>query len=183
MVGIVSGAVGFLLVETPATSSGHIWVYMTLWYVSFTFDQIFIKYTVDSFPRWSNWTRMLYLNGWAFVVLLVYGLGFNLPSLMILPKDVEELRTGAALLASCSIGSGMSYYSLACRRELSATSLTILGVVCKILSVIVNVTMWEKHASAKGIVCLLACLTAASVYEQAPLKDDARLAEGLPLAT
>ena len=43
---------------------------------------------------------------------------------------------------------------------------------CKILTIVINVLLWDKHASAFGIVCLLGCLAAAFVYKQAPLRGD-----------
>ena len=41
------------------------------------------------------------------------------------------------------------------RSLVSATYFTIIGNVCKILTIIINVSIWDKHATPQGIVCLL----------------------------
>jgi hypothetical protein len=45
-----------------------------------------------------------------------------------------------------------------------------VGIVCKILTVIINFLIWDKHASMEGIACLLVCVLAGSLYEQAPMR-------------
>mmetsp|Transcript_44173 Transcript_44173/g.147319 ORF Transcript_44173/g.147319 Transcript_44173/m.147319 type:complete len:86 (+) Transcript_44173:1177-1434(+) len=39
------------------------------------------------------------------------------------------------------------------------------------LTVTVNVLIWDKHASPYGIASLLLCLIGGSLYQQAPLRD------------
>ena len=56
-------------------------------------------------------------------------------------------RCCAALVASCLGGLGMSYCSFALRAQISATSFSVIGNVCKILTILVNLMMWEKHSS------------------------------------
>ena len=62
----------------------------------------------------------------------------------------------------------MSYFAFLCRSAVSATSFTVIGNVCKILTVLINILIWDKHASALGIAFLLLCLAAAAAYQQAP---------------
>lgn len=52
-----------------------------------------------------------------------------------------------ALLASCVGGLGMSYFSFALRAVISATSFSVIGNVCKVLTILVNLLMWDKHSS------------------------------------
>ena len=54
----------------------------------------------------------------------------------------------AALVASCLGGLGMSYFSFALRAVISATSFSVIGNVCKVLTILVNLLMWDNHASA-----------------------------------
>ena len=54
----------------------------------------------------------------------------------------------------------------------TATLFTILGNVCKVLSIVINVMIWDKHATPFGILCLLFCLVAAYFYQQAPLRHE-----------
>lgn len=54
----------------------------------------------------------------------------------------------AALVASCLGGLGMSYFSFALRAVISATSFSVIGNVCKVLTILVNLLMWDNHSSA-----------------------------------
>ena len=44
----------------------------------------------------------------------------------------------------------------------------VIGNVCKILTVLINISIWDHHASPFGIGCLFICLTGAGVYQQVP---------------
>merc|ERR1719161_2113267 len=89
---------------------------------------------------------------------------------------LDDLRLGesnwgaCALAVSCVVGVGISWAGWNCRDKVSATTYTLIGVLCKVLSVILNVLIWDKHASPTGIGCLMVCLVASSVYQQAPMR-------------
>jgi hypothetical protein len=53
----------------------------------------------------------------------------------------------AALVLSCFGGLGMSYFSFALRAVISATSFSVIGNICKVLTILVNIVMWDQHAS------------------------------------
>jgi uncharacterized integral membrane protein len=57
-----------------------------------------------------------------------------------------------------------------------------VGIVCKVLTVIINFMIWDKHASMEGIACLLVCVLAGSLYEQAPMRAAAAVATPTPAA-
>ncbi len=63
----------------------------------------------------------------------------------------------AALVASCLGGLGMSYFSFALRAVISATSFSVIGNVCKVLTILVNLLMWDNHASAPLLLASNAC--------------------------
>ena len=65
----------------------------------------------------------------------------------------------------------------------SATTYTVVGVMNKMLTVTVNVLIWDKHASASGIGALCVCLLGGSLYQQAPLKESPNSAEGVALTS
>ena len=67
---------------------------------------------------------------------------------------------------SCAFGVAISFYGFACRRAISATSFTVLGVSNKLLTIIVNVAIWDKHASPVGIFCLLVTVCGGVMYQQ-----------------
>ncbi len=56
----------------------------------------------------------------------------------------------------------------------SATTYTLVGVVNKFLTVLLNVFLWDKHSTGAGIASVLLCLLAGTLYQQAPRRDEAR---------
>ena len=52
-----------------------------------------------------------------------------------------------ALVLSCVGGIGMSYFSFALRAAISATTFSVIGNICKVLTILVNSLMWDQHAS------------------------------------
>ncbi len=59
----------------------------------------------------------------------------------------------------------------------SATTFTLVGVVNKFLTVLLNVALWEKHSSPLGIVSVCVCLLAGTFYQQSPRRDETRKLE------
>jgi GDP-mannose transporter len=49
----------------------------------------------------------------------------------------------------------------------SSTLFTIVGIVCKILTVIINLLIWDRHAGLEGMAMLLVCVLAGAFYQQA----------------
>jgi hypothetical protein len=56
----------------------------------------------------------------------------------------------------------------------SATTYTLVGVVNKFLTVLLNVFLWDKHSSPTGLCAVCLCLLAGTFYQQAPRRDEAR---------
>ena len=46
----------------------------------------------------------------------------------------------------------------------------ITGNVCKVVTVLINYSIWDKHATTTGLACLTFCLVAAYLYQQASAK-------------
>lgn len=53
----------------------------------------------------------------------------------------------------------------------SATTYTLVGVVNKFLTVLLNVVVWDKHSTPIGIAAVCICLLSGSFYQQAPRRD------------
>lgn len=75
--------------------------------------------------------------------------------IMLVSNETKILMTSTwptagtvALLLSCVAGLGMSYFSFALRAVISATSFSVIGNICKVLTILVNILMWDQHASA-----------------------------------
>merc|ERR1712060_776661 len=58
-----------------------------------------------------------------------------------------------------------------CRSKISATAYTLVGVVCKFISVLLNVAIWDKHATGTGLLMLSVCMLSSSLYQQAPMRS------------
>lgn len=143
------------------------WIFA--WYGVFCFDQIYIKAVITKvkLPTWSN---VYYTNGLSslFVIPLVI---FEL-----LACDWQSVDTSAKslclLAGSCLLGLAMSYFSFAARSAFSATYFTLLGNVCKLLTIFLNNVVWSHHSSLGGTVAVLVALFAAYLYQEAPKPKD-----------
>merc|ERR1712216_72445 len=98
------------------------------------------------------------------------------PLFFMMGSEVETIRNATpealmVVMVTVILGTAMSYYAWLARALVSATLSTILGNVCKVVSIGINVSLWDKHASPFGIACLMFCLCAAYFYKQAPLRD------------
>jgi hypothetical protein len=64
------------------------------------------------------------------------------------------------------------YTGWLCRGMVSATTYTLVGVVNKFLTVLLNVMVWDKHSTPFGILSVCMCLGAGSFYQQAPKREE-----------
>lgn len=94
----------------------------------------------------------------------------RIPSPLVALSTLEYFGILMLILSSI-VGLWIGFMTWTVRAVLSAASFTLIGVVCKIATVIANVLAWGKHANTSGILFLLLGLAAASMYEQAPLRD------------
>lgn len=165
---ILGGAVGYVANDSAFSLTAYSWALAYL--VTITTEMVYIKHMVTN----------LGLNTWGFVL---YN---NLLSLMLAPVfwfitgeyaevyDALSLSGGdwfnsTAFLAvslSCVFGLLISFFGFAARKAVSATAFTVTGVVNKFLTVVINVTIWDKHASPIGLVCLLFTIAGGVLYQQ-----------------
>ncbi|KAB2097887.1 hypothetical protein ES319_A01G201300v1 [Gossypium barbadense] len=67
---------------------------------------------------------------------------------------------------SCLFGLAISFFGFSCRRAISATGFTVLGIVNKLLTVVINLVIWDKHSTFVGTVGLLICMLGGVMYQQ-----------------
>ena len=163
LLALLCGGIGYALTDSHFQIEGYI--FCAVWYGIFCLDQIYLKHVTNTVKMESNWGRVLYSNFLAAIPLAVTS--FN---------EVDELRAATStawivVFATVALGAAMSYYAWLARSLVSATFFTILGNVCKVISIALNVALWDKHATPFGISCLLACLGAAYFYKQAPMRE------------
>ena len=62
------------------------------------------------------------------------------------------------------------YTSWSCIDLLSATSYTLVGVVNKFVTVLLNVLIWDKHSTPAGLFAVCLCLCGGCLYEPSPMR-------------
>ncbi|KAJ7536737.1 hypothetical protein O6H91_12G080300 [Diphasiastrum complanatum] len=173
---IFGGSVVYVLADSQLTLKAYSWAFAYL--VSMTVDFVYIKHVVSTIQL-STWGLVLYNN---------------LEALMLFPLELVLVREGWQLIQevhrhtvshwystniwlpvglSCMFGLSISFFGFACRKAISATSFTVLGVVNKLLTVLINLAVWSKHASALGTSGLLVCILGGILYQQSVEKSKA----------
>jgi len=82
------------------------------------------------------------------------------------------------LILGCLVGTGIGYSGWWCRGKVSATSFTLIGVVNKCLTILLNVFIWDQHAKPGGIASLFVCIAGGIIYQQAPMRGEKTAAAG-----
>lgn len=173
---ILAGAVGYVFTDSSFTVTAYSWAFAYL--ITICTEMVYIKHMVTD----------LGLNTWGFVL---YN---NLLSLMLSPffwiamgeyNDISNasfqgISSLIPVAVSCLFGVAISFFGFAARKAISATAFTVTGVVNKLLTVVINVLIWDKHASIPGLVCLLLTIFGGVLYQQTT--SMAKKPE-LPLAT
>lgn len=163
---LLAGSIVYVMTDSGFHVTGYFWV--ILWYFIFCFDQIYIKHVVDTCEMKSNWGRVYYTNFIACGPLLV--LGVLNGDAAIAANFAWTWQSFLAFSVSCGLGVAMSYFAFLARSAVSATYFSVIGNVCKFLTILINYFMWEHHANLTGLCCLLVCLASAYYYEPAPLR-------------
>ena len=112
---------------------------------------------------------VLLTNGYALVPFLAIGaatgeLSHGLDAAHFTPSAC------AVLAASCALSAGIGATSWWARSLVSSTTFTVVGTVNKLLTVLLNIGIWDKHASPLGTGFLLLALAGGAAYQQAPLR-------------
>lgn len=102
----------------------------------------------------STWGLVYYNNAIAFILfpIATFLTGEMKKALDVGIFTLVEPGIAMPVLLSCLGGLSISYFGFSCRKAFSATTFTVTGVINKFLTVLVNVSIWDKHASPPGIV-------------------------------
>lgn len=76
------------------------------------------------------------------------------------------------------VGTLIGYSGWWCRSVVSATSFTLIGVVNKCLTILMNVLIWDQHATPGGIFSLFVCISGGLIYQQSPMRGATIKTEG-----
>jgi len=166
---LLGGSVGYVMVDTAFEVRAYAW--LAAWYACFVFDTVYVKHMCES-VKMTNWGRVYYTNLLALAPMI-----FILPSLKEQDKlagVVWDSQVLVPLILSCTVGVCMSHSAYLLRDAVSATLFTIVGILCKIFTVLINYMMWDKHANMEGIAFLLICVLAGTFYQQAPKRSEVK---------
>jgi len=175
---IVTGVYGYAQTDQKFLHDGFAaYFWPTIYLIIISFEMTYGKKITSTVDLKTQSGPVLYTNLLAFLpsILFAYAGGefeqfhFDLTTrenIDLLPNESIPL-----LLIGCIIGTGIGYSSWYCREKVSATTFTLIGVMNKCLTVILNFFIWDKHASPVGITFLLLCLFGGSIYRQAPLRS------------
>lgn len=161
--GLLLGTAIYTITDSQFEVHGYKWI--GIWYIAFAFDQAYLKHVVQTVPM-TAFGGVYYQNALGSVGLL---------ALCIVTNEFHDVDVTSwnamvwgPLLTSCLLGMGLSTFAYRVRAMTSATAFAILGNVCKIVTVLLNWMIWDKHCSPTGLAGLLLCLACAYFYKPAP---------------
>ncbi|KAF3433153.1 hypothetical protein FNV43_RR24255 [Rhamnella rubrinervis] len=164
---IFGGSVLYVLTDYQFTFMAYSWALAYL--VSMSIDFVYIKHVVMTIGL-NTWGLVLYNNLEALLLfpleLLIMG---ELKKIKHEISDQSDWYTFEVLLPvglSCLFGLSISFFGFSCRRAISATGFTVLGIVNKLLTVVINLVIWDKHSTLVGTVGLLICMLGGVMYQQ-----------------
>lgn len=182
---IAVGAFGYASTDEKFKTQGwSAYFWPTLYLLIITFEMVYGKKIVNGikFKTLSGPVQYTNLLGWPPMIMFAK-LGNEFDGLNDLMKsyDVETIygllgklpiESIALLILGCIIGTGIGYTGWWCRGKVSATSFTLIGVLNKCFTVLMNLMIWDQHASPVGILALFLCLMGGVFYKQAPMKKN-----------
>lgn len=169
---ILGGSILYVLSDSQFTVHAYVWAF--LYVASMSIDFVYVKHIVMTVGL-NTWGLVLYNN---LEALLLF------PIELFVMGEATQLKTGTddsslnwwslrmwfPVALSCAFGLSISYFGMSSRRSISATGFTVLGVVNKLLTVVINLLVWTKHASTFGTVGLLICIFGGVFYQQSTSK-------------
>jgi drug/metabolite transporter (DMT)-like permease len=169
---IVVGAYGYASYDAKFQTQGLVaYVWPTLYLLIISFEMAYGKRIIRSVDLKTKSGPVLYTNLLGIFPMLMFAVMAGEPRQLRLYTQPIAGIAYAYLLLGCAVGTGIGYSSWWCRDQVSATSFTIIGVMNKCLTVVLNVSIWDQHAPPGGIACLAICLVGGTIYQQAPMRS------------
>lgn len=175
---IFGGSVIYVLTDYQFTITAYSWALAYL--ISMSIDFVYIKHVVMTIGL-NTWGLVLYNNLEALMLfpieLLIMG---ELKKIKHEISDETDWYSFGVILPvglSCLFGLAISFFGFSCRRAISATGFTVLGIVNKLLTVVINLVIWDKHATPVGTIGLLVCMVGGVLYQQTTNKPKPAMTE------
>ncbi|KAB8085911.1 hypothetical protein EE612_008933, partial [Oryza sativa] len=175
---ILGGSVIYVFTDNQFTVTAYTWAVAYL--ASMSIDFVYIKHVVMTIGL-NTCGLVLYNNLEVFMLF---------PLEMLLTGELNQMKGDSAKVTnwlssdvilpvalSCLFGLSISFFGFSCRRAISATGFSVLGIVNKLLTVVINLPIWDKHASFVGTIGLLICMSGGVLYQQSTTKPKAPKAE------
>ena len=164
---IFGGSVLYVLTDYQFTLTAYTWAVAYL--VSMSIDFVYIKHVVMTIGL-NTWGLVLYNNLEALMLfpleLLIMGELKKIKHEISDESDWYSFQVILPVGLSCLFGLAISFFGFSCRRAISATGFTVLGIVNKLLTVVINLVIWDKHSTFVGTVGLLICMLGGVMYQQ-----------------
>ncbi|VAH17021.1 unnamed protein product [Triticum turgidum subsp. durum] len=171
---ILGGSVIYVFTDNQFTVTAYSWAVAYL--ASMSIDFVYIKHVVMTIGL-NTWGLVLYNNLEALMLfpieLLVMG---EFSQMKVDSSNMTNWLSFDVILPvalSCLFGLAISFFGFSCRRAISATGFTVLGIVNKLLTVVINLLIWDKHSSLVGTIGLLICMSGGVLYQQSTTKPKA----------
>ncbi|CAL5210877.1 unnamed protein product [Lathyrus oleraceus] len=168
---IFAGSVLYVATDYQFTFAAYMWAVAYL--VSMTIDFVYIKHVVTTIEL-NTWGLVLYNNIEALMLfpleLLIMGELKKIKHEISDESDWHSFSVVLPVALSCLFGLAISFFGFSCRRAISATGFTVLGIVNKLLTVMINLVIWDKHSTWVGTVGLLVCMLGGVLYQQSTSK-------------
>lgn len=172
---IVTGAYGYAQSDAKFQSQGwNAYTWPMLYLLVISFEMAYGKNIIRSVDLKTKSGPVLYTNLLGFPPMLLFAkMGHEYKRFWTdMWAGESRFPPGSIplLLLGCVVGTGIGYSSWWCRDKVSATSFTLIGVMNKCLTVLLNLVIWDQHAAPAGIASLFLCLVGGSIYQQAPMR-------------
>eukprot|EP00249_Psilotum_nudum_P006399 c19717_g1_i1 orf=226-1407(-) len=169
---IFGGSLLYVLTDREINLNAYTWALAYL--ASMSIDFVYIKHIVMTIGL-NTWGLVLYNNLEALLLfpfeLLIMGEGRQLADEKMKQSiDWFSFLVWLPVALSCVFGLAISFFGFSCRRAISATGFTVLGVVNKLLTVVINLIIWDRHSSPLGTIGLLICIGGGILYQQSTTK-------------
>lgn len=164
------GAVAYVMTDSEFKMNGFAaYTWVIIYFFSIVAEMTYGKHAMAKMQFASPvWGSLYYTNLLCLPPMLGMAIMNSEPQEAM---QIEVSTAGAmAVLFTCGVGVCISWAGWNCREKTSATTFTLIGVTCKIITVLINIFIWDKHASFVGIGCLSVCIGASTFYRQAPMR-------------
>ncbi|XP_057765990.1 GDP-mannose transporter GONST3 [Salvia miltiorrhiza] len=164
---IFAGSVLYVTTDYQFSVKAYSWALAYL--VSMSIDFVYIKHVVMTIGL-NTWGLVLYNNLEALMLfpieLLIMGELKKIEHEITDESDWYSFGVVLPVGLSCLFGLAISFFGFSCRRAISATGFTVLGIVNKLLTVVINLIIWDKHSTLVGTIGLLICMGGGIMYQQ-----------------